>query len=95
VKLLPRAYRDLNGTYEYIDETLMQPSIATKLADSLEEVIISLESIPQRGALRKMGAYSNRGYRQLFIGSFTIVYRITETKKMVLVVTVRFSKSQF
>ena len=95
VKLLPRAYRDLDGIYTYIAETLIEPGIATKLVDSLEESIFSLESMPQRGALRKTGAYAGKGYRQLFVGNFTALYRVEEAKKWVLVVTVRYSKSQF
>ncbi|EHL06585.1 type II toxin-antitoxin system RelE/ParE family toxin [Desulfitobacterium hafniense] len=95
VKLLPRVYRDLDGIYAYIAETLTEPVIALKLLDSLEEAIFSLESIPQRGALRKTGAYADRGYRQIFVGNFTVLYRIEETKKHVLIVTVRYSRSQF
>ncbi len=95
VKLLPRAYRDLDGIYTYIAETLIEPGIAAKLVDSLEEAIFSLESMPQRGAVRKTGAYANKGYRQLFVGNFTVVYRVAEAKKRVLGVTIRYSKSQF
>ncbi|MBU7007575.1 type II toxin-antitoxin system RelE/ParE family toxin [Phosphitispora fastidiosa] len=95
VKLLPRAYCDLDGIYTYIAETLIEPGIAVKLVDSIEEAIFSLESVPQRGALRKTGTYANKGYRQLFAGNFTVVYRVAEAKKMVLVVTVRYSKTQF
>lgn len=95
VKLLPRAYRDLDGIYIYIAEMLIEPGIAAKLVDSLEETFFSLESMPQRGALRKTGAYANKGYRQLFVGNFTVVYRVAEARKRVLVVTVRYSKSQF
>lgn len=47
VKLLPRAYRDLDNIYTYIAETLTEPGIASKLADSLEEAIFSLEIMPQ------------------------------------------------
>lgn len=95
VKLLPRAYRDLDSIYTYIAETLIEPDIAAKLIDSFEEAIFSLESMPQRGALRKTGAYANKGYRQLFVGSFTVIYHVSEARKRVLVVTVRYSKSQF
>ena len=95
VKLLPRAYRDLDGIYTYIAETLIEPGIAAKFVDSLEEAIFSLESMPQRGAVRKTGAYANKGYRQLFVGNFTVVYRVAEAKKRVLGVTIRYSKSQF
>lgn len=95
VKLLPRAYRDLDSIYAHIAETLTEPVIASKLVDSLEEAIFSLENIPLRGALRKTGAYANRVYRQLFLGNFTLLYRVDEVKKQVIIVTVRYLKSQF
>lgn len=59
LKLLPHAYRDLDGIYDYIAETLTEPGIAAKLIDSLEEAIFSLEIMPRRGALRKTGAYAD------------------------------------
>ncbi len=95
VKLLPRAYRDLDGIYAYIAETLIEPGIASELVDLLEESIFSLERMPQRGALRKMGTYANRRYRQIFEGNFTVLYRVDEAKKEVIIVTVRYSKSEF
>lgn len=95
VKLLARAYRDLDGIYAYIAETLLEPGTAQKLLDTLEEAILSLEEMPQRGALRKKGTYANKGYRQFFIKNFTILYRVDTAKKQVVIVTVRYSKSQF
>jgi plasmid stabilization system protein ParE len=35
VKLLSRAYQDLDGIYGYIAETLLQPDAAQKLPDAL------------------------------------------------------------
>jgi len=64
VKLLSHAYRDLDGIYAYIAETLLEPNTAQKLLDALEEAIFSLEELPQRGAPRKNGAYASKGYRQ-------------------------------
>lgn len=95
VKLLPRTYRDLDSIYAYIAETLLEPGTAQKLLDTLEEAILSLEILPDRGTIRKVGVYSGKGYRQLFVGSFTVVYRIDEVQKQVIIVTVRYSKSQF
>ena len=95
VKLLSRAYRDLDGIYAYIAEALLEPSTAQKLLNTMEEAIFSLEELPQRGAPRKNGAYANKGYRQLFIKNFTVIYRVDEAKKQVIIVTVRYSKSQF
>ncbi|PKM78464.1 MAG: type II toxin-antitoxin system RelE/ParE family toxin [Firmicutes bacterium HGW-Firmicutes-15] len=95
VRLLSRAYRDLDGIYAYIAETLLETSTAQKLLDVLEKAIFSLEELPKRGAPRKNGAYANKGYRQLFTKNFTLIYRVDETKKQVVIVTVRYSKSQF
>ena len=95
VKLMPRAYRDLDGIYKYISETLIEPSIASNFIHSLNEAIISLESMPHRGALRKTGVYANKGYRQLYVDNFTIIYRVDKEKKTVIVITVRYSKSKF
>lgn len=95
VKLLSRAYRDLDDIYAYIAETLLEPSTAQKLLNALEEAIFSLGELPQRGASKKNGAYANKGYRQLFIRNFTVVYRVDEAKKQVIIVTVRYSRRQF
>jgi len=95
VKLLPQAYRDLNGIYTYIAETILETGTAEKLLDALEEAIFSLEELPLRGAPRRNGAYANKGYRQLFVKNFTVIYRIDEISKQVIIVTVRYSKSQF
>lgn len=93
--MLSRAYHNLNDIYEYIASESKINEVAIKLIDSLEEAIISLEKYPYRGAKRKVGAYANRGYRQLFIKNFIIIYRIDESKKHIIVVTIKHSKSQF
>lgn len=93
VKLLSAAYRNLDEIYEYIATELNAKESAIGLIDQLEEDVLSLEIMPQRGARRRVGAYANKGYRQLFVKNSTIVYRIDETKKQVIVVTVRYSKS--
>jgi addiction module toxin, RelE/StbE family len=95
IRLLSHAYRDLDNIYAYIAETLLEPGTAQKLLEVLEEAIFSLEELPKRGALRKNGAYVDKGYRQLFTNNFTLIYRVDETKKMVVIVAVRYSKCQF
>lgn len=94
IKLLTRALHDLNGIYAYTAKTLHAPATAVKLVEEIGEAIFKLEKLSYRGAERKVGAYANRGYRQLFIKSYTIVYRIDEAKKQVVIVTVRYSPSQ-
>ena len=58
VKLTPRALQDLDSIYAYIAQSLMEPDTALKLLSRLEDAIFSLEQLPQRGALRKTGAYA-------------------------------------
>ena len=45
-------------------------------------------------ALRDLDG-ANRGYRQLFVENYTAIFRIDEAKKTVIVVTVRYSPSEF
>jgi len=51
--------------------------------------------MPHRCPERKIGAYIGQGYRQFFVGNNTALFRINEEGKLVLVVTIRYSTSQF
>ena len=95
VTMLDRAYRDLDGIYDYIASTLMEPSVAMNIIDEIESATLSLDIMPQRCPERKTGAYAYKGYRQLFVGNYTAIFRIDEERKLVMVVTIRYSSSQF
>ena len=95
VKLMPRAYRDLDEIYVYIAAHIGVKETAVNLIDELEKAILTLDLMPYRGAERKIGAYANKGYRQVFVKNFVIVYRIVEKIKEVLIVTVRYTPSDF
>ena len=95
VKISPRAFEDLNQIYEYIASEIKAPDTALALIDLIEAEILSLNELPYRGAERKVGIYANRGYRQLFVKNYTLVYRIEEASKTVIVITVRYSPSNF
>ncbi len=69
IKLLPRAYLDLEGIYAYITETLIEPGIAAKLADSLENAIFSLEgnlSYPRNPSVLGVETKKRHSVRCLF-----------------------------
>ena len=95
VKLYPRAYKDLDGIYEYIAHNLSEPIVANNMIKTLEEGILSLEQFPERGAIRRIGAYANGNYRQLLVKHYIIIYRVIKSKKEVHIVTVRYAPSQF
>ncbi|MCL2125893.1 MAG: type II toxin-antitoxin system RelE/ParE family toxin [Oscillospiraceae bacterium] len=89
------AFRDLDGIYEYIARVLMEPGIALSLVDEIESTVLSLDTMPHRCPERKVGAYANRGYRQLFVKNYTVLFRIDEKNKQVIIVTIRYSSSAF
>lgn len=95
VKFLSKALRDLDGIYSYIAKSLMESGTAAKLIDELEAQILSLEYMPYRYGERRSGAYANKGYHQLFVKNYAVIYRIDESAKEVVIVTVRYSKSSF
>lgn len=95
VKLYARAYRDLDGIYTYIVENLLEPSTALNMVGELEAAIFSLKQLPERGAPRRVGAYANGDYRQLFVKNYCIIYRVLKEKEEVHIVTVRYTPSNF
>ena len=95
VKLSDRALKDLDGIYAYIANNLLEPGTAEKLVNKLEMAILSLDQMPYRCPERRHGVYANRGYHQLLIENYTVIYRVNEDRKQVIVVTVRYSRSNF
>ena len=95
VRLLSRALRDLDGIYAYIAQNLREPGSASDLLDEIEKQILSLEYLPLRYPERRIGVYAGKGYRQRLVQNYNIIYRVDEAKKIVLIVTVRYSKSGF
>lgn len=95
VKLYAGANRDLESMYKYIAENLLEPGTALNIIDKLEAAILSLEQLPERGAIRRIGAYANEDYRQLFVKNYVIIYRVLKQNKEVHIVTVRYAPSNF
>lgn len=95
VKITPQVYRELASIYQYSAENLMMPETSLRIVAEIESAIFSLDMLPYRGAERKIGRYANKGYRQLFVDNYTIVYRIDELNKWVIIVTVQYSPGNF
>ena len=95
VYVSPQAYRDIDETYEYIRTELFAEDAALRLVEDIEEAILSLEEMPERGAERKVGAYAYKGYRQLFVKNYTVVYRVDADAKEVMIITVKYSHQNF
>ncbi|MDY5484044.1 MAG: type II toxin-antitoxin system RelE/ParE family toxin [Clostridium sp.] len=92
VELYPKALRELDDIYRYIYEVLQAPEYALGQLDRLEAGIWKLEEFPYRCAERKNGIYAGKGYRELQVDHYTVIYRIDEENRTVLVVTVQYNK---
>ncbi len=95
VLLSPNAYTDLDNIYKYIKIQFKNSLTALEMVELIEETILKLDTLPHRGAERKIGIYANQGYRQLFVKNYTIVYRIDEELKQVIIITIKYSASNW
>ena len=95
IKIMDMENKNIDDIYRYISNELLAKNAAIDIISKLESAIKSLETMPKRFPTRKTGNYARKGYRQVLVGNFIIVYRINELKKEVLVVSVRYSKNNF
>lgn len=90
VNLFPRAYRDIEGIYEYIAIQKLSPENAKGQTDRIRKAIKGLDLMPQSHQERHEGSYAGKGYRQLLIDNYVAIFRIDEKEKTVYVVTVQY-----
>lgn len=95
VKVLNKAAQDIERIYRYVSETLLEPQAAQRMAAQLSEAILSLEEMPYRFPERQWGKYAKRGYRQLLVKKYLVVYRVNEKQSQVIVVTVQHGSRNF
>lgn len=95
VKISPEASRNLEQIYRYIAEHFLEPGTAERMIDRLEQGIFSLKRMPERNPVRRVGIYAGRGYRQMLIKNYVIVYRVLPQKSEVHIITIRYAPSQF
>ena len=90
VKLLPRAFRDLDSIYAYIAKEKQSPANARGQTDRIKKAIMKLAEFPESHQQRLEGRYADKGYRQLLIDNYIVIFRINEEDKTVYVVTVQY-----
>ena len=90
VKLLPRAFQDLDSIYSYIAIEKQSPANAKCQTDRIKNAVMNLAFFPQSHQIRQEGRYANQGYRQLLVDNYLIIFRIHEEEKTVYVVTVQY-----
>ena len=56
----------------------------------IKKAILNLDTFPQSHQERNEGRYARKGYRQLIIDNYIVIFRIDEINKIVYVVTVQY-----
>ncbi len=90
VKINPRAIRDLDSIYEYIAKEKSAPENAKGQVDRIKKAILNFDIFPQSHQERNEGRYAGKGYRQLLIDNYIVIFRVDEGTKTVYVVTIQY-----
>ena len=56
----------------------------------IKKAVLSLNTFPQSHQERSEGRYAGKGYRQLLIDNYIVIFRIDEPRKTVYVVTIQY-----
>jgi len=90
VQINPKAIRELNSIYNYIATDKLAPENAKGQLERIKTAILKLDTFPQSHQERIEGGYAGKGYRQLLIDQYIVVFKIDEEKRIVTVVTVQY-----
>lgn len=92
VKLNPQAIRELDSIYKYIAKEKLAPENATGQVNRIKKSILNLSTFPQSHQERNEGRYAGKGYRQLLIDNYIVIFRIDEANRIVYVVTIQYQR---
>lgn len=90
VKLLPRALKELEDIYEYISYNKLAPEAAKEQVHRIRKSILDLAFFPQSHQERIEGRFAGKGYRQLLVNNYIVIFRINESEKTEYVVTIQY-----
>lgn len=90
VKINPKAIRDLDGIYEYIANEKLSAENAKGQIERIKKAVLKLDTFSQSHQERSEGRYAGKGYRQLLIDNYIVIFRTDENSRIVYVVTVQY-----
>lgn len=90
VVLYPQAYRDLEEIYEYISCKFQSKHTAKEQTQRIRTALKSLELFPESHQERLTGRYAKKGYRQLLVDNYIVIFKIDSPNKVVKVITIQY-----
>ena len=88
--LYPRAFRDIDDIYSYIALEKMSPENAKRQTDRIWDAVKSLEQLPESHQDRLVGRFAGKGYKQLIVDNYIIIFKIDKEQNRVYIVTVQY-----
>ena len=93
VILSPLAFDDLDDIYNGVLQVSKDLDTAKLYLEAIKDKIIELEDNPQIHPIRKYGIFANKGYRYTDVKKYSIIFKILEDRKEVLIVTICLTSS--
>ena len=90
VKVTPRAFKDLDEIFYFIAMEKMAPENAQGQTDRIWDALKKLDTQPASHQDRQTGRYAGKGYKQLLIDNYIVIFKIDEKQKLVIVVTIQY-----
>ena len=90
VEVSEQADSDLRGIFEYIAFELQSSQNASGQLDSLEEQILSLDTMPERYRKYEKEPWKSRGLRVLPVDNYVVLYIPDSDKKVVTILRVMY-----
>lgn len=90
MQIIPRAIRELDDIYKYIADEKLDYVNARKQIMRIKKAILNLDTFPQSHQERDEGRYAKKGYRQLIIDNYLVIFKIDEGEKIVTVLTIQY-----
>lgn len=90
VKIYPRAIQELDKIYKYIAIEKQSQQTAKKQANRIKKKILSLDTFPEMHQDRLTGKFADKGYKQLLIDNYIVIYKIDNNSMIVYVITIQY-----
>ena len=90
IRLTAQAVGQIEETMRYLSQTLLEPALARKWADTLQREIVKLDSMPARYPLTEEEPWRTKGIRRMPVRNFLVYYLIDEEAKTVWVTAVLY-----
>ena len=92
ITVTEQAQRDIEGIYEYIAFTLMEPSTASKQISRIEKAVYSLEQMPERFHQYAKEPWKSRNLRVMPVDNFLIFYLVDLANNTVTVLRAMYGR---